>query len=312
MPPRHTYWTIIVDGLPTAFRAAKREELLPTFERLREKHPSARMRWFARGRIWESPEEARLAEHARRTEKRGRDWRPGGQHQDPRDKYDRKKRARNREGRNAGGGAVAPREPWRRDRPPQHPPDSRRGPRDRSARDRAPRASAPPAQERSGNRGREENRRQRSSGDTRPRSGGFTGRDRDRRGGPPRPFEPSSRHTRPPHGRRPDERSRNPERGRSSGAPPFRETMPGRKPDYRSPRPPRTPSDERREKRRQNPPPRPPGPDREPKPGSEPPPRPPAPPDDVITPAPPPERGRSIPGPQGTRLTKRPPPRSRE
>ena len=38
MPPRHAYWTILVDDLPTAFRAAEREDLLPTFERLRKKH----------------------------------------------------------------------------------------------------------------------------------------------------------------------------------------------------------------------------------------------------------------------------------
>ena len=58
MPPRYTYWTILVDDLPTAFRSARREELRPTFERLRAKHPNAVMRWFARGRLWNSPEEA--------------------------------------------------------------------------------------------------------------------------------------------------------------------------------------------------------------------------------------------------------------
>src|SRR5918995_1450569 len=59
MPPRHAYWTIIVDDRPTAFRAAQRDELLPTFERLRRKHPSAALRWFARGRLWDSPDAAR-------------------------------------------------------------------------------------------------------------------------------------------------------------------------------------------------------------------------------------------------------------
>lgn len=59
MPPRHIYWTIIVDDQPTAFRAAAQEELLPTFNRLKEKHPSAVMRWFERGKLWESREEAR-------------------------------------------------------------------------------------------------------------------------------------------------------------------------------------------------------------------------------------------------------------
>jgi hypothetical protein len=50
MPPRFVYWTIIAGGLPTAFRAAEREELLPTFKRIQDKHPAAVMKYFARGR----------------------------------------------------------------------------------------------------------------------------------------------------------------------------------------------------------------------------------------------------------------------
>ena len=68
MPPRYAYWTIIAGGLPTAFRAAEREELLPTFQRIREKHPDAQMKWFARGKLWESPDAARV----RHDEGRGR------------------------------------------------------------------------------------------------------------------------------------------------------------------------------------------------------------------------------------------------
>ena len=34
MPPRYAYWTILVDGGPTAFRAAEPDELLPTLKRL--------------------------------------------------------------------------------------------------------------------------------------------------------------------------------------------------------------------------------------------------------------------------------------
>jgi hypothetical protein len=59
MPPRHTYWTILFGNQPTAFRSAEREELLPTFKQIQAKHPDAVMRWFARGRLWKSPEEAR-------------------------------------------------------------------------------------------------------------------------------------------------------------------------------------------------------------------------------------------------------------
>ncbi len=93
MPPRYSYWTIVAGGLPTAFRAVKRDELLPTFARLREKQPDAVLKWFARGRLWESPDQAR---EALKTEApgqrqlaraRGRDWRPGGEHRDPRQKF---------------------------------------------------------------------------------------------------------------------------------------------------------------------------------------------------------------------------------
>ena len=66
MPPRYSYWTIIAGGLPTAFRAAERSELMPTFTRLREKHPDAEMKWFARGKLWDSPEAARQDTEERR------------------------------------------------------------------------------------------------------------------------------------------------------------------------------------------------------------------------------------------------------
>ena len=43
MPPRFAYWTIITGGQPTAFRAATREELLPTLKQLQSKQPDAVM-----------------------------------------------------------------------------------------------------------------------------------------------------------------------------------------------------------------------------------------------------------------------------
>jgi hypothetical protein len=122
MPPRYSYWTIIAGGLPTAFRAAERDELMPTFTRLRDKHPDAEMKFFARGKLWASPEAAREELEARRepgagrdrdrtgprsrsqergaarsgdSTKRERDWRPGGEHRDPRQKYADAKKARN-------------------------------------------------------------------------------------------------------------------------------------------------------------------------------------------------------------------------
>ena len=100
MPPRYAYWTILAGGLPTAFRAAEKDDLLPTFHRLREKHPDAEMKWFARGRLWESPEQARedrerRPERGTRQDMRGADWRPGGTHRDPRQKFKDAKKARN-------------------------------------------------------------------------------------------------------------------------------------------------------------------------------------------------------------------------
>ncbi len=95
MPPRFAYWTILIDGAPTAFRARERDDLVPTFTQLKRTNDDVAMKWFAHGRLWDSPEAQRA--HADRpprkpAEKRGRDWRPGGQHRDPRARFKRKKR----------------------------------------------------------------------------------------------------------------------------------------------------------------------------------------------------------------------------
>ena len=100
MPPRFAYWTILAGGLPTAFRATEKEDLLPTFRRLLEKHPDAEMRWFARGKLWASPEEARAGTAPRPLREpdgkpRGRDWRPGGTHRDARQPFKDAKREKN-------------------------------------------------------------------------------------------------------------------------------------------------------------------------------------------------------------------------
>src|SRR5215510_3811837 len=94
MPPRFSYWTILAGGLPTSFRSAEREDLLPTLRRLQERHPDAEMKWFQRGKLWASPEEAQSALEKPR-EQRGRDWRPGGEHRDPREPFKKQKRERN-------------------------------------------------------------------------------------------------------------------------------------------------------------------------------------------------------------------------
>jgi len=65
MPPRYAYWTILVDEQPTAFRAAMQDDLMPTFKRLQQKHPSAKMMWFQNGKLWNSRLDAQEAMHAR-------------------------------------------------------------------------------------------------------------------------------------------------------------------------------------------------------------------------------------------------------
>jgi hypothetical protein len=89
MPPRFAYWTIILDEKPTAFRAREQAELLPTFKQLCSKNPHAVMKWFQGGRLWDSPEQARLAAAERRkrdlersARARGGSRSPGGR--DPR------------------------------------------------------------------------------------------------------------------------------------------------------------------------------------------------------------------------------------
>src|SRR5512145_1645456 len=136
MPPRYSYWTILAGGLPTAFRAAERADLLPTFNRIREKHPDAEMRWFARGRLWQSPDEAQ-ADLQRARVKRDRDWRPGGAHRDPRHAFTTKRKrdnSRREQGaREQGPRGQGPRE-QRREQAPRAQPR-----REHTRREQAPR-----------------------------------------------------------------------------------------------------------------------------------------------------------------------------
>src|SRR5690349_7830751 len=59
---------------------------MPTFKQLQARHPDAVMKWFAKGRLWNSEEEAHAAQ--RGGERRKPDWRPGGEHRDPRARFD--------------------------------------------------------------------------------------------------------------------------------------------------------------------------------------------------------------------------------
>jgi hypothetical protein len=78
MPPRYAYWTILVDDQATAFRAGSQEDLMPTFKRLKEKHPSATMMWFQNGKLWPSRIDAQEAMRARGEMGRRGDKRQGG------------------------------------------------------------------------------------------------------------------------------------------------------------------------------------------------------------------------------------------
>jgi hypothetical protein len=142
MPPRFAYWTIILEGTPTAFRAHLRDELQPTFKQLQTKHPDVVMKWFARGRLWESPEEAQAAQRGGR-ERRPRDWRPGGEHRDPRTRFEVPREEKRRRF------AAKQRRDFR-DRigpPSQAPPDRPPHEHDRTERDRPreQRSGKPPA-----------------------------------------------------------------------------------------------------------------------------------------------------------------------
>lgn len=93
MPPRYAYWTILVDGKPTAFRAREREELLPTFHQLSRRNTDIAMKYFSRGKLWDNPEQAQWAgkNMPATREKRGAEWRPGGKHKDPRARFKKSK-----------------------------------------------------------------------------------------------------------------------------------------------------------------------------------------------------------------------------
>ena len=78
-------WVIVAGTQPTAFRAREADDLVPTLKQLQRTQPDVSLMWFERGRLWRSPEEARMAllDRRRTPSGRGRDWRPGGEHKDP-------------------------------------------------------------------------------------------------------------------------------------------------------------------------------------------------------------------------------------
>lgn len=108
MPPRFAYWTILIDNAPTAFRAREAEELLPTVAQLRRTNANVILKWFARGRLWDSQQQERDDFQRRKwrparphggaggevqPERRSKEWRPGGDHKDPRARFKRDKKS---------------------------------------------------------------------------------------------------------------------------------------------------------------------------------------------------------------------------
>ena len=88
----HGFWIILAGNTPTSFRARTRDVLVPTFVQLQRTQPDVSLKWFERSRIWNSPDEAREALLAQKRQPRRRehppDWRPGGDHKDPRKRFE--------------------------------------------------------------------------------------------------------------------------------------------------------------------------------------------------------------------------------
>ena len=90
MAKRFTCWVIVTGSQATAFRARNPEDLIPTLKQLQRTQPDSVMKWFERGKLWNSPEDAMADLRAERDQKppsRGEGWRPGGEHKDPRAQY---------------------------------------------------------------------------------------------------------------------------------------------------------------------------------------------------------------------------------
>jgi hypothetical protein len=80
---RTRFWTILLGNEPTSFRAPDKDALIPTLKQLQRHNPEAVIKWYERGQLFGSPEEAEAAVSPERP-RRPRDWRPGGEHRDPR------------------------------------------------------------------------------------------------------------------------------------------------------------------------------------------------------------------------------------
>jgi 23S rRNA pseudouridine2605 synthase len=121
MPPPTRFWVILIGKTPTSFHAKEREDLLPTLRQLQRTQKDVSLRWFERGKVWESPDAAEGAAKLAATEareKRTKDWRPGGEHRDPKARFEmtrdqkRAKFKRDQRGGGGGGGEDGPPSPF--------------------------------------------------------------------------------------------------------------------------------------------------------------------------------------------------------
>src|SRR5579864_1702339 len=151
MPPRFAYWTILIDQKPTAFRAREADELLPTLNQLKRKNTDVVMKWFARGRLWDSQtaeREAFTTRADRPAERRNQDWRPGGEHKDPRARFDKEKRRRDKREQRAQRNEAEAARVFRPTQPPGARPWSNKPPASGERRppsgDRKPWSNRPP------------------------------------------------------------------------------------------------------------------------------------------------------------------------
>ena len=154
MARAHSFWMIVDGGTPTAFRGREREDLLPTLVQLQRTQPAVELVWFERGRTWPSREAARAALEVKRAAPRSRNthWRPGGNHVDPRAKYEisrDEKRARFKKRLIRHGAPGGPAGPGAPDKPgftPDKPGGADRRPPRRDARPPVRRSRASPGQ----------------------------------------------------------------------------------------------------------------------------------------------------------------------
>jgi|SRR5688572_8346466 len=262
MPPRHSFWVILIGKTPTSFRAKEREDLVPTLRQLQRTQSDVTLRWFERGKVWESPEAAIGAAKLAATldrEKRTKEWRPGGEHRDPKARFELTRDQKRAKFKREQGSKD--------DRPPRHERSHERG-HDRPQSPFGPRPPRAPRPDRAGpERTRPDHVRERARPDRpwsdrpkfdRPKPGSPfgergprppRGERRERPSGPPveNPFKDRPRSDRPPRGDdrpgRPDRRDR-PGPDRPDRRPDVRPTgRPGRPPSGRPVRPGRPGSD---------------------------------------------------------------------